>query len=148
MPAVYISGRRGDCNENIARIKQLRDFAGAPLPLPLQHAAEKIWADEDHVIENRRLYTEKYSVADQVFASVQSYATPEAGFFLWLPVDDGETATLNLWREAGVRVLPGAYLGRDVAGENPGSEYIRVAMVAPKIEMQHGLIRLRDCLYG
>ena len=48
----------------------------------------------------------------------------------------------------GVRVLPGAYLSREVAGQNPGKGYIRVALVAPKDEMQRGLIRLRDCLYG
>ena len=42
----------------------------------------------------------------------------------------------------------GAYLAREVGGENPGKGYIRVAMVAPKDEMQRGLVRLRDCLYG
>ena len=37
---------------------------------------------------------------------------PQGGFFLWLPVGDGEAAALRLWRETGVRVLPGGYLGR------------------------------------
>ncbi len=133
--------------ESMHRIKQLRDFAGAPLPLPLQKVAEKVWADEEHVVRNRALYVEKYDLADQVFASVQGCSAPEAGFFLWLPVDDGEAAALRLWRETGVRVLPGAYLSRDIGGDNPGKGYIRVAMVAPKQEMQRGLIRLRDCLY-
>ena len=73
---------------------------------------------------------------------------PEGGFFLWLPVEDGEAAALKLWHETGVRVLPGAYLSRDVAGDNPGKGYIRVALVAPKDETQRGLTRLRDCLYG
>jgi N-succinyldiaminopimelate aminotransferase len=73
---------------------------------------------------------------------------PEAGFFLWLPVEDGEAAALKLWRETGVRVLPGAYLSREVNGVTPGQPYIRVAMVAPKDEMARGLIRLRDCLYA
>lgn len=134
--------------ESIARIKQLRAFAGAPLPLPLQQVAQKIWADEAHVAENRELYTDKYRVADEVFASVDGYKAPNAGFFLWLPVDDGEAAALELWQETGVRVLPGAYLGREINGENPGKNYIRVAMVAPINEMQRGLIRLRDCLFN
>ena len=47
-----------------------------------------------------------------------------------------------------MRVLPGAYLSRDVNGENPGKSYIRVALVAPKEETQRGLTQLRDCLYG
>ena len=70
------------------------------------------------------------------------------GFFLWLPVDDGEAAALRLWQKTGVRVLPGAYLSRDARGMNPGKAYIRVAMVAPKEEMAQGLTRLRDCLYA
>ena len=65
-----------------------------------------------------------------------------------VPVADGEAAALKLWTEAGVRVLPGAYLGRDAGQGNPGAGYIRVAMVAPKDDMQRGLIRLRDCLYA
>ena len=132
----------------MARIKQLRNYAGAPLPLPLQRVAEKVWQDEAHVVANRALYQEKFIAADRVFAGLQAYQAPEGGFFLWLPVEDGEAAALRLWQETGVRVLPGAYLARDVARDNPGKGYIRVAMVAPKQEMQDGLTKLRDCLYG
>ena len=73
--------------------------------------------------------------------------SPEAGFFLWLPVEDGEHAALKLWKETGIRVLPGAYLSRDVNGENPGKTYIRVALVAPKEDVETALRTLRDCLY-
>ncbi len=134
--------------QSIRRLRQLRAYAGAPLPLPLQRAAERVWADEAHVEENRALYAEKYALADEIFADVPGCAAPQAGFFLWLPVEDGEAAALKLWRETGVRVLPGAYLGREAGGENPGKGYVRVAMVAPKDEMQRGLTRLRDCLYA
>lgn len=133
--------------ETIRQIKQLRSYAGAPLPGPLQAAAAAVWADEAHVDENRALYREKYAIADYVMGPVQGYQAPEAGFFLWLPVEDGEAATLRLWKETGVRVLPGAFLAQGEAGQNPGQGYIRVAMVAQKDEMQSGLIRLRDCLY-
>lgn len=133
--------------ENIRRMRQLRAYSGAPLPGPLQAVAARAWSDETHVIENRRLYQEKYAVADQVFTGVPGYQGPEAGFFLWLPVADGEDAALKLWRETGVRVLPGAYLSRDVAGHNPGKGFIRVAMVAPVDEMKRGLTLIRECLY-
>ena len=129
-------------------MKQLRSYAGAPLPMPLQHAAARVWADEAHVVENRGLYARKYARADRILGQVPGYRSPEAGFFLWLPVEDGEAAALRLWRETGVRVLPGAYLGQEAGGMNPGQGYIRVAMVAPEEEMAQGLIRLRDCLYG
>ena len=100
------------------------------------------------MIQNLALYQEKFRIAADVFSGVQGFENPEGGFFLWLPVEDGEAAALKLWRETGVRVLPGAYLSRDVGGHNPGKGYIRVALVAPKQEMQRGLETLRDCLYG
>lgn len=134
--------------QGIARIRQLRAYAGAPLPLPIQRVSERAWADEAHVDASRALYHEKFRIADDVFAGLQGFCLPEGGFFLWLPVEDGEAAALKLWQQAGVRVLPGAYLSREVAGHNPGKGYIRVALVAPKEETQRGLIRLRDCLYG
>ncbi|SHL36939.1 Aspartate/methionine/tyrosine aminotransferase [Roseovarius litoreus] len=134
--------------QSMARIKQLRNYAGAPLPLPLQRVAERVWADEAHVEDNRRLYAEKYALADSILGDVPGYVSPEAGFFLWLPVEDGEAAALKLWQETGVRVLPGAYLSREVAGHNPGQGFIRVALVAPKDEMARGLGALRDCLYA
>ncbi|SMY08190.1 LL-diaminopimelate aminotransferase [Flavimaricola marinus] len=133
--------------KSIARIRQLRAYAGAPLPLPLQRVAEKVWADEAHVDESRALYQQKYQVADQILGDVPGYVAPPAGFFLWLPVQDGEQAALKLWQETGVRVLPGAYLSRDTAEGNPGAGYIRVAMVAPTQTVQRGLSQLRDCLY-
>lgn len=132
---------------NIAAVKLLRSYSGSPVPSPIQAASAKVWADEDHVIENRRLYQEKYVIADQVMGPVQGYQAPEAGFFLWLPIEDGEAAALRLWQDTGVRVLPGAYLANEVDGYNPGTGYLRVAMVAPKDDMQRGLIQLRDCLY-
>ena len=134
--------------KGIAQIRKLRSFAGAPLPLPIQKVSQAAWNDDAHVAASLALYHAKFDAADAIFAGLQGFKTPEGGFFLWLPVEDGEQAALKAWRETGVRVLPGAYLSRDANGENPGTGYIRVALVAPKEEMQRGLIQLRDCLYG
>ena len=131
----------------MTHIRKLRAFAGAPLPLPLQKVAEVAWADDAHVDASRVLYQQKFADADATFAGMQGYQPPGGGFFLWLPVEDGEAAALKLWRETGVRVLPGAYLSRDVGGDNPGNGYIRVALVAPRQETQRGLTQLRRCLY-
>lgn len=133
--------------ESTQRIRLLRSYAGTPLPMPLQHAAVKVWSDEAHVDENRALYREKYDIADEVMGGIQGYQGPAAGFFLWLPVENGEEAAVRLWKETGVRVLPGAYLSREVDGFNPGARFIRAALVAPKEEVADGLKRLRDCLY-
>ncbi|RYH09077.1 aminotransferase class I/II-fold pyridoxal phosphate-dependent enzyme [Tropicimonas sp. IMCC6043] len=132
---------------SLARIRQLRAYAGAPLPLPLQRVAERVWADETHVAASLELYQEKYRLADRIFEGVPGYAGPEGGFFLWLPVEDGEAAARKLYGASGVRVLPGAYLGRDAGDGNPGAGFIRVAMVADLDEVRRGLTRLRDGLF-
>ena len=132
---------------SIARMRSLRAYAGAPLPEPLQAVAAHAWADDTHVVENRALYHAKYEIADQIFGDVAGYISPQAGFFLWLPVDNGEAAAVKLWQETGVRTLPGAYLSQDTNGSNPGDKFIRVAMVAPTQELQRGLTLIRDCLY-
>ena len=135
--------------DTIREMKQLRNYAGAPLPLPLQAAAAAVWDDEIHVEENRALYAEKFAIADRIFGNVPGYVSPQAGFFLWLPVEDDEEAAVKLWRETGVKVLPGGYLAQDVEGqENPGKKYIRVALVAPRDETERGLELIRDCLYA
>ena len=110
-------------------------------------AAEAVWADEAHVDISRQRYLAKYEIADQVFAGIEGCNAPEAGFFLWLPVEDGEAAALKLWQETGVRVLPGAYLSRDAGGKNPGKGYVRVALAPDEKDVQRGCEAIRDCLF-
>ena len=133
--------------KSIHAIRQLRAFAGAPLPLPLQKVAEACWKDDAHVAASLKLYQDKYRLAAEIFSGLQNFRLPEGGMFLWLPVGDGEAAALKLWTETGVRVLPGGYLSRDSAQGNPGRDYIRVALVAPYEQTSRGLTLLRDCLY-
>lgn len=133
--------------EAVAAMLRLRAYAGAPLPLPLQRAAAALWQDEVHVAESRELYRAKYALADDTLGAVRGYASPAAGFFLWLRVGDGEAAAVRIYRDTGVRVLPGAYLGRPGPdGTNPGTAYIRVAMVAPTVEVARGLGAIRQFL--
>jgi len=140
---------------SIKAIRQLRAYAGAPLPEPLQAVAAAVWADEAHVTASRARYQAKYAIADKIFAGLDGYLPPQAGFFLWLPVKDGEEAALRLWQETGVRVLPGAYLSRETGTgteqgqhrKNPGAGYVRAALVTSEEDTGRGLTLLRDCLY-
>ena len=77
---------------------------------------------------------------------MDGYTSPEAGFFLWIKVEDSEKTCLNLWRETGVRVLPGAYLAQEKNGRNPGENFIRVALVAEQKITEDALIKIRSFL--
>ena len=128
-------------------LRQLRSFAGAPLPLPLQEVAEAAWRDEAHVEASRALYRQKYDIADRILGNVPGYRPIQGGFFLWLPVEDGEAAARKLWSRVGIQILPGAYLSREVDGFNPGKGFVRVALVADAEATDAALTRLRDVLY-
>ncbi|WP_304616077.1 aminotransferase class I/II-fold pyridoxal phosphate-dependent enzyme [Paracoccus sp. (in: a-proteobacteria)] len=130
----------------IREMRRLRSYAGAPLPLPVQAVSAAAWGDEDHVAASRALYQQKYAIADRVLGNMPGYLPPEAGFFLWLPVKDGEQAARRLWAEAGIQVLPGAYLAREVDGQNPGRGFVRVALVADADETETALRRMVDVL--
>ena len=132
----------------VAAALRLRSYGGAPCPLPAQAAAAAVWADEAHVVANRALYAEKYAIADDVLGGLPGYASPAAGFFLWLRVADGEAAAVRLWREAGVRALPGAYLSRDVGAGDPGAAYLRLALVADARATRAGLEAVAAVLGG
>ena len=133
----------------IDAIKRLRAYGGAPIPLPIQHASAALWRDEAHVTASRALYDAKFARADSILGDMPGYTAPPAGFFLWLRTGDGEAAALRLWRERGVRVLPGAYLGRETAaGPNPGDDYIRVALVADEAEVARGLTAIRETFHA
>lgn len=114
----------------IAAFRRLRSFGGAAQPLPVLAAATALWQDETHVAANRALYRAKFDMAAAIFGNRFGFFRPAGGFFLWLDVGDGVTATRRLWGKAGVRVLPGAYLSKAQAdGSNPGASFIRIALV-------------------
>jgi aspartate/methionine/tyrosine aminotransferase len=127
----------------IRRFFTLRSYGGSQMPLPIQAAAAALWRDETHVIENRALYRAKIDTAERVLGNRFGFYRPEGGFFLWLEVGDDEKAALTLWREAGVKSIPGSYLGtEDVSGRNPGAGYLRLALIHDDATVAEALERM------
>ena len=145
LPGLRIGFAAGD-KSFLARFLELRNVAAPQVPMPMQRVAIAAYGDEAHVKENRRLYAQKFDLADQIIGDRYGYRRPAGGFFLWLDVSaqgGDEAVTLQLWREAGLRVVPGRYLARDQAdGSNPGLGYIRVAMVQDQETTSEALHRL------
>ena len=131
----------------IRRFARFRAYGGAVQPMPLMAAATRLWQDEDHVIANRDAYRRKMAIAQRVIGNRFGFFKPEGGFFLWLEVEDSVSATRRLWQEAGLRVLPGAYLtsGPDETGE-VGRHYIRLALVHDDQAVEDALNRLIEVL--
>ena len=145
LPGLRVGFAAGD-RRFLASYLELRNIAAPQVAMPAQRVAIAAYGDETHVEENRRLYREKFDLADQIVGDRYGYRRPAGGFFLWLDVaahGGSEAATLALWREAGVRVVPGRYLAREQAdGSNPGADYIRVAMVQNNETTAEALRRL------
>jgi len=108
-----------------------RTYHGCAMSLAVQHASMAAWNDETHVVENRRLYRQKFDALVPMLQGVMHAPRPEAGFYLWarVPGGDDEAFTKRLFAAAHVTVLPGQYLARDAHGINPGRGYVRMALV-------------------
>jgi aspartate/methionine/tyrosine aminotransferase len=129
----------------IARFSAFRNVACPQMPLPVQHASAALWADERHVEANRALYREKFALAETILG----VRAPAGGFFLWLDASSlggGEEAALRLWREAGVKVIPGGYLAMEADGDVPGAERIRLALVGDAAATRDALTRIAPIL--
>ncbi len=122
---------------------EYRTYIGAASPLPLQVAAAAAWNDEEHVERSRAVYRRNFELAEEILG----VAMPEATFYVWLKVDNAIEMTKKLYREYNLKVLPGEYLARsDEKGENPGRDYLRIALVENEEKTKEALLRIKEAL--
>jgi len=149
LPGMRVGFAAGDRNF-LAAFHELRNVAAPQVPVPLQQVATTAYGDEAHVEENRRLYRIKFDLADQILGGRYGYKRPAGGFCVWLDVSKhggDEAAAIKLYRDAGVRVIPGSYLAREQDdGFNPGKGYIRLALVSDSESTAEALHRLVETL--
>ena len=112
-----------------------RTYQGGAMSPTVQAASVAAWNDEQHVIENRAKYIDKFARVTPLLQQVMEVALPDAGFYLWARVDSHATISdtdfaRRLYAEYNVTVLPGSYLAREAHGSNPGRNRIRMALVA------------------
>ena len=150
LPGMRLGFAAGD-KRFLSAFHELRNVAAPQVPVPVQHVAVAAYNDETHVEENRRLYRIKFDLADQILGHRYGYRRPAGGFCVWLDVSENggdEAASVRLYRDAGVRVIPGSYLARQQPdGSNPGAGFIRLALVADSettAEALHRLVQILD----
>ena len=145
LPGMRVGFAAGD-RRFLGPYLELRNVAAPQVPVPLQQVAVACYNDEAHVEENRRLYRLKFDLADQILGNRYGYKRPAGGFCVWLDISalgSEEDVTLRLYKEGGVRVIPGSYLARQQPeGNNPGKGYIRLALVQDSETTAEALHRL------
>jgi N-succinyldiaminopimelate aminotransferase len=131
----------------LARFLLYRTYHGGAMNPAVQAASAAAWRDEAHVIENRRLYAEKFVQVTARLREAAPVSMPEAAFYLWMrtPVSDVEFAR-TLYAQYGVTILPGSFLAREARGINPGRNFVRIALVPPLAECLEAAGRVRDYL--
>jgi N-succinyldiaminopimelate aminotransferase len=124
---------------------QYRTYHGCAMPLPTQFASIKAWQDEQHCIENRKIYREKYAAVIDILKNVCTITQPPASFYIWLhtPINELDFAQ-KLYALENITVLPGNFLSRDFQGVNPGANHVRMALVAPLDECIEAAIRIKN----
>ena len=125
-----------------------RTYHGCAMPATTQLASIPAWQDEQHVIENRRLYREKFAKVVPILREVLEVEQPDASFYLWPRVDDDERFTRELFERQHVTVLPGRYIARDTEAGNPGRGRVRISLVAGVPECVEAAVRIRASLSG
>lgn len=121
-----------------------RTYHGCAMPTHVQAASTAAWRDEQHVIENRQRYRAKFAAVEEILAPVLDFDMPAGGFYLWprTPIADTEFAQ-RLYAAENIIVLPGSFLSRTVAGHNPGTNHVRIALVASEADCIDAARRLR-----
>lgn len=108
-----------------------RTYHGSAMAPAVQSASIVAWRDEAHVVENRRLYSEKYRAVLPILEDVLKTSMPDGGFYLWArTVQEDTVFARELFKAYNVTVLPGSFLARDAHGVNPGKGFVRLALVA------------------
>ncbi|MGB5734598.1 MAG: succinyldiaminopimelate transaminase [Thiohalocapsa sp.] len=128
----------------VERFFAYRTYHGCAMPLQHQHASAMAWGDEAHVIENRRLYREKFDAVLDILNGVLDVERPAASFYLWprTPIIDTAFAR-GLFAEQHVTVLPGSFLSRPGDGNDPGANRVRMALVPPLDECVDAAQRIK-----
>ncbi|HEY0683590.1 MAG TPA: succinyldiaminopimelate transaminase [Steroidobacter sp.] len=121
-----------------------RTYHGSAMPPPAQFASIAAWNDEAHVLENRNLYRQKFAAALPILREVMPVEMPEASFYLWPRVDNDERFTRELFEQQNIKVLPGSYIARPTPSGNPGSDRVRISLVANVPECIEAASRIRE----
>jgi len=126
--------------------KLLVSNGASPIPIPIQNVAAALYDDDDHHIKACIHYDENFAIVEKYLKPFyKDFKIPDAGFFLWLKVQNDELAAKTLWNEYSLRVMPGTFMAKDINGLNPGSGFLRISIVDNAEIVEEAMKRI--CLF-
>ncbi len=124
-----------------------RTYHGCAMSGHHQYASICAWNDEQHVIDSREIYRQKFKRVLEILSPVMNVKLPDAGFYLWPQTQMPDTDfAQQLFAEQNITVLPGQYLSRTADNINPGENHIRMALVASLEETTDAAHRIKHFL--
>jgi LL-diaminopimelate aminotransferase len=113
----------------------------------VQAAGAAAFGDDRHPNEMRAVYRERLETLLPALEAVGCRPVrPQATFYLWAGVPDGETPLTfaeTLLLQHGINCVPGNLVSREWNGVNPGDGFVRFALVPPIDKVREAAERLR-----
>ncbi len=128
----------------IEKFALYRTYHGCAMNPAVQAASVAAWNDDAHVVENRKLYAEKFAAVTPILQQKLDVKLPDAAFYLWARSAESDTdLAIKLYRDLNITVLPGSFLAREAHCINPGKNFIRMALVATPAECLEAANRIK-----
>ncbi len=132
--------------------KRLKTNIDSGTPNVIQEAAIYALEDDEHVEKMRNLYQEKGAILLKALEEIGlEVVKPKATFYIWQKVPSGmsdvEFAKKLLDPEIAIVVTPGSLISDECEGGiNPGSGYVRFALMPTMEEMHEAAEKLKNLL--
>lgn len=132
----------------ISAFRKVKTNVDSGTPSFIQDGAAAALGDEEHVAGFRKEYRQKRDILiDALTRCGLVDCTPDGTIYIWQEVPeemtDVEFATRLVEEDIAVVTTPGSWITRDINGSNPGSRYVRFALVPSVEETEQAALRIR-----
>ncbi len=129
----------------ISLYKLLVSNGASPVPIPIQNVAAMLYENDEHNYKSCLHYDNNFKIAkNKLKKQYPNLLIPDAGFYLWLPVENELKTTLDLWKNYSVRVMPGIFMAANEHKDNPCKGYLRIALVHKQNVVEDAMNRISD----
>ncbi len=133
----------------VTGFKKVKTNVDSGTPFFIQDAAILALDDDSFSQKMTDEYAEKRNIMKQALHSVGlNDIYGDTTFYLWVKVPSGMTSLsfASLLTDMGIVVTPGEVIAKEANGSNPGKDFVRMALVATKEEVNEAAKRISESL--